>query len=84
VRAIVPWLLVLALLPRVEDPWPETIDLGFPFAMAAAGCVLAGAVFFLAAEKKRERAIKLGGFLGFSLGSVFYFASLLIQVMSSL
>jgi len=83
-RAIVPWLLVLAILPRVEDPWPDTIDLGFPFATAAAGCVLAGAMWFLAAEKERERAIKLGGFLGFAVGSVFYLVSLLAQVMSSL
>jgi len=81
---MVPWLLVLAVLPRVEDPWPDTIDLGLPFHMAAAGCVLAGVVCFLAAEEKRERAIKLGGFFGFSLGSVLYFVSLLVQVACSL
>lgn len=83
-RAMVPWLLALALLPRVEDPWPDTIDLGFPFATAAAGCVLAGAMWFLAAEKERERAIKLGGFLGFSVGSVFTSSRCRLQVMFSL
>jgi hypothetical protein len=83
-RAIVPWLLVLALLPQVEDPWPDTIDLELPFRMAGAGCVLAGALCFLVPQEKREHAIKLGGFLGFSLGSAFYLISLASQVISGL
>jgi len=38
--------LVLALLlPRVENPWPETIGIGLPFAIAGAGGVLAGALY---------------------------------------
>lgn len=82
-RAIVPWLLVLAVLPRVDDPWPDTIDLEFPFAMAAAGGVFAGVVCFLAGEEKRERAIKLGGLVGFSVGGVLYCISLLAQVIFS-
>lgn len=80
-RAIALWLLVLAVFPRVDDPWPDTIDLEFPFAMAAAGAVFAGVVCFLAGEEKRERAIKLGGLVGFSGGSAFYVISLLAQVV---
>jgi len=57
-RAIVPWLFVLAVLPLVEDPWPDTIGLGFPITTTAAGGVLAGLVFAAATSKRRDLAIK--------------------------
>lgn len=83
-RAIAPWLLVLAVLPRVEDPWPDTIGVELPIATAAAGSVLAGVAYSLSAQEKRERAIRLGGLSGFCVGSALYFVSLLAQVVSSL
>jgi hypothetical protein len=83
-RAIAPWLLALAALPRVEDPWPDTIGFELPIATAAAGSVLAGVVYSLANQEKRDRAIKLGGLSGFCIGSALYFVSLLVQVVSSL
>jgi hypothetical protein len=44
-------LLVLgSLLPHVENPWPDTIGIELPFAMAGAGGVLAG--FLYAGDSK--------------------------------
>jgi hypothetical protein len=83
-RAIAPWLLVLALLPRIEDPWPDAIDLGFPVATATAGGVLGGLFFAAATSERRELAIKWGGVIGFFVGSALYLISLLVQVASSL
>jgi hypothetical protein len=83
-RAIIPWLVVLAILPRVEDPWPETIGVELPFATAAAGSILAGVAYSLASQEKWERAIKLGGLFGFCIGSVLFFVSLPAQVVSGL
>jgi hypothetical protein len=83
-HTIVPWLLVLALLPRVENPWPETIGLNLPFVTGTAGAALAGVVRFRAAQDRRERAILLGGFVGFLVGAVLYLISLAAQVASSL
>jgi hypothetical protein len=83
-RAIVPWLLVLTVLPRVEDPWPDSIGVDLPIGTAAAGSVLAGLAYSLATREKRERAIKLGGLCGFCAGSALYVVSLLAQVLCSL
>ena len=83
-RAIAPWLLVLAVLPRVEDPWPDTIGLELPLVTATAGGVLAAVVSSLAKWDKQERAITLGGLVGFYLGSTFYVIALLVQVASGL
>jgi hypothetical protein len=83
-RAIAPWLLLLAVLPRVEDPWPEAISLNLPFVTATAGAVFAGVICFGASRDKRERAALLGGFLGFVAGLVLYVVSLVAQVASSL
>jgi hypothetical protein len=82
-RAVAPWLLAIAVLPRVEDPWPDTIGVELPFATAAAGSVLAGVAYSLATREKRERAIKWGGLSGFCVGSVLYCVALLVQVASS-
>ena len=83
-RAIAPWLLALAVLPRVEDPWPEAIGLELPFFTATAGSVLAAVGSSLAKLEQQERVIKLGGLDGFCLGGSFYCVALLIQVFSSL
>jgi hypothetical protein len=83
-RAIVPWLIFLAVLPRVEDPWPDTIDLGFLVLTATAGMVLAGVAFTRATQERRENALRWGLFLGFLVGAVFYFVALVTQVVSGL
>ena len=83
-RTIVPWLLVFALLPRVEDPWPDAIGLGFVVTTAGAGAMLAGCAFVAAPPQRRERAIALGMVFGFLVGCVVYVISLAAQVGSHL
>lgn len=75
--------LVAGLLPRVEDPWPESIGLGFPFSSAGAFGVLAGVVFFRDPPARRDRAIAIGALLGFCSGAVLYIASLITQLCSN-
>jgi hypothetical protein len=65
-------VVLAALLPRVENPWPETIGLGFPLSTAGAGGVLAGVLFNEADPRRRDRATRLGAFTGFWLGAVAY------------
>lgn len=76
------WLVNSSFLPRVEDPWPDTIGIGFPITTAAAGGALAGLGFAAATSKRRDVAIKWGSVIGFVIGSALYFISLLIQVIS--
>ncbi|HEX5713640.1 MAG TPA: hypothetical protein VFX85_10035 [Solirubrobacterales bacterium] len=61
---------VVAIMSRVEDPWPDTIGTDLPFTLAAVGATVAGVVSSLAAREKREWAIKIGMFWGFSIGVV--------------
>jgi hypothetical protein len=83
-RAIVPWLLVPAVLPRVEDPWPDAIGIGFPFTTAGGGVVLAGLVFATATSKRRERAMVWGSVVGFGIGIAFHVVALVAQVIAGL
>lgn len=83
-RSIAPWLPAFSFLPRVEDPWPDTVGFWLPISTAGAGVVLAGAAFITATRERREDAIRLGGFWGFVLGVVFYFVALAAQVVSAL
>jgi hypothetical protein len=83
-RAIVPWLLILAVLPKVSDPWPSSIGIDLPLTMAGGGGVFAGVVYSLAAHEKREHAVKLGGLAGFCLGALLYCIALLNQIASHL
>ena len=77
------WILVAgSIFPRVEDPWPDSIDLGFPFMLAGAGSILAGVVYAEAPQAQRDRAINRAGIRGFRLGAAIYALSLLVQVMS--
>lgn len=73
-----------SILPRVEDPWPESIGLEFPFTMAGAGTVLAGIVYGEASQMRRDRASHRGGIYGFGVGAVIYALSLFSQVASGL
>jgi hypothetical protein len=75
-------LALAAIVPRVEDPWPDTIGTELPFAFAAAGGTLAGMVCSFAAREKWEWAIKIGALLGFCIGVAFYCVALVVQVAS--
>jgi hypothetical protein len=76
-------LLVLAsFLPHVENPWPDTIGLELPFAMAGAGGLLAGALYAGDTKKGRDEAVRNGGLWGFRIGMLFYVVSFLNQVAS--
>jgi hypothetical protein len=81
---VIGFLEVLAglTLPRVQNPWPESIGLGFPFAMAGAAGVLASLIQAEASQAVRDRAIHVGNLWGFRLGGLFYVASLISQVVS--
>lgn len=77
-------LLILALfLPRVENPWPNTIGIELPFAMAGAGGVLAGFLYSGDSKVGRDGAVRRGGLWGFRLGMLFYILAFLNQVASS-
>jgi hypothetical protein len=77
-------LLVLAsFLPRVENPWPGTIGIELPFAMAGAGGALAGFLYSGDSKAGRDGAVRRGGLWGFRLGVTFYVLSFLNQVASS-
>lgn len=69
-----------SILPRVENPWPDTIGLEPPFAMAGAEGVLASVSCAEAAQTERDHAISQGGLRGFRLGAAFYVLSLLNQI----
>jgi hypothetical protein len=77
-------LLTGSILPHVEDPWPDRIGLGFPFAVAGAFGVLAGVLYAEAPQAHRDRAVSRGGIWGFRVGAMFYVVSLLVQVASGL
>jgi hypothetical protein len=65
-------LIVSAVLPRAEDPWPDTIGVDFPFSMAGAFGFIAGALFVGSSPARRDRAIRWGGLLGFLGGMLLY------------
>jgi hypothetical protein len=77
-------LIANSVFPRVESPWPESIDLGLPVTLGGAFGVLAGVVHACSPRKRRERAITRGGAWGFGIGVLFYVAALVVQVMSNL
>lgn len=58
VIAIGLWLLTGSFLPRVEDPWPDTIGLDFPFTLSGACAALAAMVHFEAPPAKRSGSSK--------------------------
>jgi len=67
-------------LPRVQSPWPESIGLGFPFAMAGAAGVLASMIQPEASQADRDRAVRVGNLWGFRAGAALYILSLIFQV----
>lgn len=84
VRAIVILLIVLSLLPEVENPWPESIGLELPAEMAGVGGVSATVLFAGASKNRREKATLYGGLWGFYLGALLYAVSLLDRIISGL
>jgi hypothetical protein len=77
-------LPVATLMPRVEDPWPDSIGLEFPVGLAAAFAVMAGVVKTGASKADRDRAISQAGLTGFLLGAGLYLVALVIQIGSAL
>jgi hypothetical protein len=73
-------LLAGFALPHVQNPWPESIGLGFPFAMAGAAGVFASMVQTGASQAERDRVIRVGNLWGFRLGALFYAVSLIFQI----
>lgn len=78
------WSVVASVLPHVRDPWPESIGLGFPFAVSGAFSMLADVFSAEVSAIERDRAVNRFGRLGFRLGLIGYAIALLNQVMFQL
>jgi hypothetical protein len=78
------WLLVASVLPRVQDPWPTSIGLGFPFAVAGVAGSLADLVFSESSSARRDRISRKANALGFRAGLAIYGLSLLVQLLSGI
>lgn len=73
----------VSLLPRVEDPIPDTIGMGIIFSMAGAGGVIMlvlGSVLGVSAAELDAWA-RRGVSMGFAAGVLFYAAALAGQVL---
>jgi hypothetical protein len=77
------FLHLIATLPRVEDPWPRTVGIGFPFSAAGAGGVLGNVFWARHSVAERNQATSTGGFWGFWAGAVFYLALFANQLLSA-
>ena len=76
-------LQLVAALPRVEDPWPESVGIDLPFSAAGVGGVLGNVV---AAGKSSEERARLTSFVGlwfFALGVLAYLLLIANQLLSS-
>jgi hypothetical protein len=73
---------IAAFLPRVEDPWPDEIGVLFPFTVAGLGGTIAQFALGSATAERRDQAIQRWGRRGMYLGSAFYLAALVAQVVS--
>lgn len=73
-------LLISSVFPRVEDPWPDTIGIELPFALAGAGGAVVGLLSTQTSETARNRAVRSAGLLGFRSGAVFYVLALVNQL----
>jgi hypothetical protein len=71
------------VLPEVENPIPETIGLDTIIAIgAAAGMVcLVFAIALRLPDRRTDAVSKLGVAAGFALGSLFYLAALVVQLL---
>jgi hypothetical protein len=73
-------LLFSGVFPEVKDPWPSSIGLDFPFAVAGAFGVLASARSSEKSDAERSREINKAGVAGFRLGVGLYVLSFLNQL----
>jgi hypothetical protein len=77
------WMLATVLLPRAEDPIPDTIGVGVLFSLAAAGGVLAvvaGSMLGIS-DSQQNRWARLGVSFGFTLGALLYGIALIGQLL---
>lgn len=74
---------LVAALPRVEDPWPKSIGLGFPLSTAGAGGVLANVLWVRRPVAEQNRATNIGGLWGFWAGALFYLLLVVNQLLST-
>jgi hypothetical protein len=72
-----------ALLPRVEDPWPESVGLDLPFSAAGIGGVLGNLVAAYGSPEEQARATSLWGLWFFRFGALAYLLLLVNQVLSA-
>ena len=75
--------LTATFLPRVEDPWPDTIGLSIIFTWAGAFAVMALAAAQLTQQPspRRDAWVRYGTVVGFVLGAGFYIVALGVQVL---
>lgn len=78
------WLLNGSFVPRVEDPWPDTIGLEFPFTLSAACGAVIAFLYSDAPRVRRDRAVRRGALAGFCLGVLIYTISLVGSLISAI
>ena len=74
---------LVSLLPRVEDPIPDTIGVGIIFSMAGAGGVVMlvlGSMLGMSGAELDAWA-RRGVSMGFAAGALFYAAALAGQIL---
>jgi hypothetical protein len=72
--------ILASILPHVRDPWPASIGLELPFALAGAGDVAGGALFIDAPPEERNRIAHGTAVRCFLGGSGFYLLALVNQL----
>lgn len=75
--------MLSALLPRVEDPIPDTIGIGVLFSAAGAGgviAVVAGSILGVS-ETRQNRWARRGVSVGFAVGAAIYAIALIGQLL---
>lgn len=72
------------VIPRAENPWPETVGIDLPFAAAGACGVVGEFVSTVKSGDRRELIVRRWGVFGFLLGAFLYAVALLIQLLSML
>lgn len=75
--------VVAQVLPEIEDPWPDSIGLDFPFTVAGAGAVL-GLVVAHAQDrssKGRDKFVRRLTVVGFAIGTAIYLVALIAQLL---
>ncbi len=72
-----------AVLPRVEDPFPDTIGVGVIFSIAGAGGVfgLVTGSLLGASDVELDLWTRRGVTFGFAAGAIFYAIALIVQVL---